>query len=610
MNSLFLRILGFVFVLTCTTAVLVHAAEPKASHAAAASAAASAAAPAEAPAASAATADSEASEPADDADAWDGHRERGSRTRHRHRVWQQRDDNDVVSIGHDSHLDSGEKAESVVSVFGSSSSDGDAVDVVSVLGSTRVTGIVHDNAVAVLGNLSVDGKVEGDAVSVLGNIDLGPNADIDGEVISVFGTVHRSEGATVHGGMQHVFVGNFNGGSWISTWVTECLLKGRPLAFAPGLGWLWTLAFGALAFYTLLALMFRSGVERCVGTLESHPGSVALAALIAMLLTPVLIILLCVTVIGIAAVPFVVIVLFCASLFGKVVALAWIGHRVTSGRPGPATHPAVAVVVGGVIAMLLYLIPVIGFLTYKLLGFFGFGAVVYTLLLNHRARQAERTERFAAANGRGASYGIANPGAANPAAPVSDAAAMAASAAAAAAADAAASAASAGSGATGSAGGAVPPSGPASASPGMAPPPISPQTLATLPRAGFWLRMAALLIDVVLVGVLMESSGALLGLWHHEGHAHFLVLAIYGACMWKLRGSTVGGLVCDLRVVRADGRPLEWETAIVRALGCFLSLAVCGLGFIWIAFDSANQAWHDKIAGTLVVRVPKGAPLI
>jgi uncharacterized RDD family membrane protein YckC len=142
------------------------------------------------------------------------------------------------------------------------------------------------------------------------------------------------------------------------------------------------------------------------------------------------------------------------------------------------------------------------------------------------------------------------------------------------------------------------------------PPPIPPQILSTLPRAGFWLRMGALLIDVLLVSILMETTGAMLGFWHHGGQVHLLVLAIYGACMWKLRGSTVGGIVCDLRVVRVDGRPLEWETAIVRALGCFLSLAVCGLGFIWIAFDSAHQAWHDKIAGTVVVRVPKGTPLV
>jgi uncharacterized RDD family membrane protein YckC len=122
-----------------------------------------------------------------------------------------------------------------------------------------------------------------------------------------------------------------------------------------------------------------------------------------------------------------------------------------------------------------------------------------------------------------------------------------------------------------------------------------------MPRAGFWLRMAALFLDVLLVGF---ATSVL----QHHFHMHLLVLAIYGAVMWKLRGSTVGGIIFDLKIVRLDGRPVDWETAIVRALGCFLSLAVAGLGFIWIAFDDANQAWHDKIAGTVVVRVPKAVP--
>jgi uncharacterized RDD family membrane protein YckC len=118
-----------------------------------------------------------------------------------------------------------------------------------------------------------------------------------------------------------------------------------------------------------------------------------------------------------------------------------------------------------------------------------------------------------------------------------------------------------------------------------------------MPRAGFWIRMAALFLDILLVGFAMSVL-------HHAVHVHLLVLAAYGAVMWKVRGSTVGGIVFDLKVVRLDGRAVDWQTAIVRALGCFLSLAVAGLGFIWIAFDGANQAWHDKIAGTVVVRVP------
>jgi uncharacterized RDD family membrane protein YckC len=115
--------------------------------------------------------------------------------------------------------------------------------------------------------------------------------------------------------------------------------------------------------------------------------------------------------------------------------------------------------------------------------------------------------------------------------------------------------------------------------------------------------MAALLLDALLVGFLM-------GVLHRVFHMELLVLAVYGAVMWKLRGSTIGGIVFDLQVVRLDGRAIDWETAIVRALACFLSLAVAGLGFFWIAFDDAKQAWHDKIAGTVVVRVAKRVSLV
>ena len=130
-----------------------------------------------------------------------------------------------------------------------------------------------------------------------------------------------------------------------------------------------------------------------------------------------------------------------------------------------------------------------------------------------------------------------------------------------------------------------------------------PPVTAALPRAGFWIRMAALLIDILLVVFLT-------GMLHHSHDLELVVLAAYGAMMWKLRGATVGNIVFDLQVVRLDGRAIDWETAIVRALSCFLSLIVAGLGFIWIAFDGNNQAWHDKIAGTVVVRVPKGVSLV
>jgi uncharacterized RDD family membrane protein YckC len=485
-----------------------------------------------------------------------------------------RHESDRVTIGHDSYLRADEHTDSVVAVLGSAISEGDAESVVAVGGNARVTGPVHDSAVAVLGSVYVDSPIDRDVVAVFGNVELGPHADVGGDVVSVFGTVTRDPAAVIHGDVDNVFdvdvsgVHGIHGVGWLDVWVKKCLLYGRPLALSPGLSWAWTLALAMLAFYAVLALMFRSTVDSCVQTLETQPGSTALAALLGMLLTPVLLVLLCITVIGIAAVPFVVMGLFCMSLFGKAVALAWLGGRISGRRPGPLGNPALAVLIGGAVALALYVVPVIGFLVYKLLGFFGFGAVLYTMISGVRARRAANALPS---------------GGTVPPAGIATGAAFAAGA------------------GTATAGAADTPPLQGAAAPAAA---YATPITADLPRAGFWIRMAALLLDVILVGFAMS-------LLHPFGDFHIVILAIYGAVMWKLRGTTVGGIVFDLHVVRVDGRPLDWETAVVRALGCFLSLAVVGLGFIWIALDVNSQAWHDKIAGTVVVRAKKhDAPLV
>ena len=586
MNTSLLQRLTFLAVLPlCTLAVITasRAAEPPATAAAPSNVASAPAAPA--PAADA----SDDSEDADrHADWQDSLEEHHHRNRHRHHEH----GNDVVNIGSDSDLASGQKADSVVSIFGSSTSDGEAGDVVSIFGDTRVTGEVHDNAVAVFGNTYIDGKIDGDAVSVLGNMQLGPHAEVGGDVATVGGTVQRDPAAIVHGNVQNVISTDFGGTGPIRTWIRHCLLYGRPLSLAPGLGWAWGLALTFLALYAALALLFREGLTRCVQTFETQPGQSVLAALIAMLLTPVLVVLLCITVIGIPAVPFVLLALFCVALFGKAVMLAWVGRRV-AGRhdAGPLSHPAVAVLIGGALVLVLYLVPVLGFLVYKLLGVLGLGAVVYTVILAARAHQAARTAPGGAGGaaarppGAGPAMSGAAPSASGPA--MSDAAS---SGAAPTMSDAPPSSA---------AGAAGAPGANAARSAAAQTPPVT----AALPRAGFWIRMVALLLDIFLVGVLI-------GVLHHSHDLELVVLAAYGAMMWKLRGATVGGIVFDLQVVRLDGREIDWETAIVRALSCFLSLAVAGLGFIWIAFDGNHQAWHDKIAGTVVVRVAKSPPLL
>ena len=299
---------------------------------------------------------------------------------------------DIVNFGGNSHLPAGGHADSVVSILGSSSSEGDAGDVVSILGNTQSSGHVQDTAVAVLGNVQIDGPVDGDVVAVLGNVNLGPHAQVGGDVTAVGGTVIRDPAATVAGNVQNV--GGFSPNiDRFRPWIDHCLLYGRPLALVPGIGWAWGLAFILLALYVFIALLFRDAVTRCAITVETQPGMSLVAALLSILLIPITIVLLCITVIGIAAIPFVLLGAFCVGLFGKAVILAWIGRRAIGHRGqlgGQLGHPAVAVVVGGLIVLVLYVVPVLGFLVYQILGFLGFGAVIYTLILAGRERRAAR----------------------------------------------------------------------------------------------------------------------------------------------------------------------------------------------------------------------------
>ncbi len=89
-----------------------------------------------------------------------------------------------------------------------------------------------------------------------------------------------------------------------------------------------------------------------------------------------------------------------------------------------------------------------------------------------------------------------------------------------------------------------------------------------------------------------------------------LVAVAYFAGMWAWKGTTVGGIVLNLQVVREDGQPMGLVTALVRSAAALFSVLILFLGFFWIGWDSQKQGWHDKIAGTVVVRLPKAIALV
>jgi len=428
-----------------------------------------------------------------------------------------------------------------------------------------------------LGSTTVNGHVGGEVVAVGGNIELGPNADVGGDVVVVGGTLQKDPAAVVHGQIQQVSITqHFPKFDWLFAWVKSALFKGRLLSFASGTGWAWIVAGACLGLYVLLALIFPRGIEKCAETLEQRPGFTILTALLTMLAMPLVFVLLAITGIGILVIPFLATGLFAAKLFGRATMLAWFGRRFTGWLGGGLfSHVVMNVLIGGIIVALLYTVPILAFIVSMLIGILGLGAVIYALILSMRRNGAKPAPAAAA--------GTPMAGSPPPVAGMAFAAG----------------------GAGEAVAGVVPPVVPVAAPPVVV-------SAATLPRAGFWIRTLALVIDLILVGIVCHFLSNLFpGGSHIHIRADLLpVLAAYGAVMWKLRGTTVGGSICHLKVVRLDDRPLDWTAAIVRALSCFLSLFVVGLGFFWVAFDDEKQSWHDKIAGTAVVQVPKSVSLI
>ena len=146
--------------------------------------------------------------------------------------------------------------------------------------------------------------------------------------------------------------------------------------------------------------------------------------------------------------------------------------------------------------------------------------------------------------------------------------------------------------------------------------------------AGFWRRLGAYTVDGIIIfftfivlsiiASLAFFSGAISG-----NSKHFIVdladparfssvkifiwiffISLYIAYFTYFHGTTgrtLGKMFFGLQVVSADGTPISFGIAFLRAVGYLVSSALFNLGFIWIAFDKRKQGWHDKIAGTVVI---------
>jgi uncharacterized RDD family membrane protein YckC len=71
--------------------------------------------------------------------------------------------------------------------------------------------------------------------------------------------------------------------------------------------------------------------------------------------------------------------------------------------------------------------------------------------------------------------------------------------------------------------------------------------------------------------------------------------------MWK--SATPGKMAIGAKIVDATtGAAPTTPQLLLRYLGYFVSVFPACLGLVWVGFDRRKQGWHDKIAGTVVVR--------
>jgi uncharacterized RDD family membrane protein YckC len=88
-----------------------------------------------------------------------------------------------------------------------------------------------------------------------------------------------------------------------------------------------------------------------------------------------------------------------------------------------------------------------------------------------------------------------------------------------------------------------------------------------------------------------------------SGGVGLLIGIIYYGGMLSWRGQTLGKMALGLRVVGPDGQnPSFWRAVLRETIGKFISGVVFALGYLWMLWDERQQTWHDKIAGTEVVR--------
>ena len=408
--------------------------------------------------------------------------------------------------------------------------------VVLIGGTGTIGGNVDGDLVMIGSKASFSGTVNGDLVVIGSNLRIDAGAVTNGDFVSLASEAIGADELKVNG--ERVILNTFSPAVPIVKEVFVNIAQLRPMS--PFSVFSWTLAIIVLMVRLLLGLMFPKAFAAASTILGERPIPSFLIGLAVILGSAVLSFLLVITLVGIIALPFLGLAIFILDLFGCTSVCYWIGKRIVPHLAERSYASYVWIIAGTAVTWVLYCIPVIGFIAAGVVSLLGLGTFSIYLVERYRPTIPQSlTPTTAPAEA------------------------------------------------------AIPP--PVQSIP-LALPSVEPAFAVSLPRAQFFPRLVANLIDLAVLYALLSS------LHFTRATLPFWVLYRFGMFAW--RSSTLGQIVLNLRVQKPDGSSLvgDYSSALIRALSSLLSLIPLGLGFIWILFNRELEAWHDKISGTYVVQ--------
>lgn len=132
--------------------------------------------------------------------------------------------------------------------------------------------------------------------------------------------------------------------------------------------------------------------------------------------------------------------------------------------------------------------------------------------------------------------------------------------------------------------------------------------------AGFWVRVLASVIDSILIVVLIFPILTMIygtSYWENDSLIagpldalfNYVLPAVAVIMFWIYKSATPGKMLFGIYIVDAKtgGKPTAGQL-VGRYAGYYVSMLGIFLGFLWVAFDARKQGWHDKLAGTVVVK--------